>query len=238
MTGAVKNRTAVALLSGGLDSSIAVALARRQNVDISLALHFSYSHRAAAAEFRQAKKIAETFQIPFRHVELRWFKDFSRGGKLLSSETLPHPTESELSESKCSQKSARAVWVPNRNGVFLEIAAGIAEDEGAGEIIVGFNAEEAATFPDNSQAYVTALNHALRFSTANAVTITSPTLTMNKTEIVRTGVDLDFDWALLWSCYEDGNIMCGRCESCMRLKRAFHHHRRTPENLFEYPNLH
>jgi 7-cyano-7-deazaguanine synthase len=115
------------------------------------------------------------------------------------------------------------VWVPNRNGVFINLAAAFAESLEASLIITGFNAEEAATFPDNSPQYVEAINEALSFSTQNQVQVFSPTQNLNKTEIVNLGLQLALPWELVWSCYKEGDSagrMCGECESCRRFMRA------------------
>lgn len=211
--------SAVALLSSGLDSTVALAAAQKNGVHIELALTFDYGQRARAAEIRQSRKIAQYFKVPHRVLDLPWVEEFQAG--LMGSGRFPALTQSELDDVDLTRKSAKAVWVPNRNGVFLEIAAGIAENIGAHRIIVGFNKEEAATFPDNSKEYIQAINAALAFSTANHVKVDSPTANLSKREIVELGIQLDVPFELLWSCYDDEKEMCGECESCQRLKRAF-----------------
>jgi 7-cyano-7-deazaguanine synthase len=231
-------KNAVALLSGGLDSSIAVCMAMEEGYTIALAITFDYGQRASRAETRQARRISEHFGYPHKVISLPWFKEFQTGGMLLSADvTLPHPRLSELLEKPFTTESAKAVWVPNRNGVFLEIAAAFAEDSGAESIVVGFNKEEAETFPDNSLDYVHALNEAFKYSTACGIKILSPTASMVKPEILSVGIELDFPLNLLWSCYEDGNAMCGKCESCMRLKRALFTCGKRMEQSFEDSHL-
>jgi 7-cyano-7-deazaguanine synthase len=91
-----------------------------------------------------------------------------------------------LDDAQFTQASAQAVWVPDiRNGIFLEAASGFAVKlRGASHVIVGFNREEAATFPYNSSSYLNAINKALAFSTQGRVQIVSPTVMMDKSEIV------------------------------------------------------
>jgi len=153
------------------------------------------------------------------------------------SQLLPHPTLENLSDKTFSTESAKAVWVPNRNGVFIEIAAGIAEDLGANAIIVGFNREEGSTFPDNTKQYMEAITKALSFSTSNAVQVISPTVSMEKSEIVSVAKKERFPFNLLWSCYEADERMCGRCESCMRLKRALKTNEVDFHDLFKHPQI-
>lgn len=218
---ATLSRKAVVLLSGGLDSSVAMALALRDGVKICRAITYDYGQRAAAREVQMAERICAHYGVLHSVVPLPWFRELWSGGALLTeSEELPQPSFSDLSDHAQSLESARKVWVPNRNGVFLEIAAGMAESRGADSVVVGFNREEASTFPDNSVEYLQALTHALSFSTANGVSVLSPTAGMDKTEIVRAALDTGFPLELVWSCYEGWDAMCGKCESCMRLRRA------------------
>lgn len=214
-------KRAVTVLSSGLDSSVALAMTLEQGWSVPLALTFDYGQRAAEREVGHAAKIAAHFGIPHRAIHLPWFKDFGRAGSLVHrAEHLPYPERADLSDLAYGKTSAKAVWVPNRNGVFLEIAAGFAENLEAEAIIVGFNKEEAITFPDNSLAYVESLNHAFTYSTANHVQVHSPTVEMDKTEIVAEANRLGFPLSLVWSCYENGHRMCRKCESCKRLERA------------------
>lgn len=214
-------KRAVAVLSAGLDSSVALALAREQGWTVALALTFDYGQRAAEREVTQAHAIAAHFNIPHRTLHLPWFREFSHGGSLIRrAAPLPYPERRDLSDPEYGKNSAKAVWVPNRNGTFLEIAAGFAEDLQAEALIVGFNREEAQTFPDNSREYLEALNRALSFSTATQVRIASLTVDLDKTAIVAEAVRLKFPLNLVWSCYECGRKMCRKCESCRRLERA------------------
>ncbi len=233
-----QSKDAVALLSSGLDSSVAMALAIASGYRISLALTFDYGPRAPRREADHAGRIARHFGVPHRVLPLPWFQYFQRAGSLLKSQaTLPAPSVAQLSDPNFSATSARAVWVPNRNGVLIEIAAGFAEDSGSESVIVGFNKEEAATFPDNSAAYLQALNGSLSYSTASGVTVISPTSAMTKPEIVAAAKRLDFPMDLLWSCYDAGPLMCGKCESCMRLKRAMNGNGVSYDALFEDASL-
>lgn len=227
-------RTAIACLSGGLDSSVAMAMAISTGWKVLRAVTFNYGQRAQDREKTAAQKIAAHYGVPHQVITLPWFSDLAKGGDLLNAQKeLPHPKAQELSDGGFSQKSAKAVWVPNRNGVMIEIAAGIAEDLGAEAVLVGFNREEAATFPDNSKAYVEAMNRSLAFSTSNGVKVLSPTVPLDKVEIVREARNLGLPLNLLWSCYEGESQMCGVCESCMRLKRALHAHGALQEAPFE-----
>ncbi len=226
-------KKAVALLSSGLDSTIATLLAQTYDCDVLQAITFDYGQRAALREIENSRRISEYLKIPHRSIELPWFKTFHSGGGLLKSEeSLPQPDGWQLSDRKSSEASAKAVWVPNRNGVFIEIAAGIAEDLGAEAVIVGFNTEEAATFPDNTVDYMIAISYALTYSTGNRVQVLSPTARLDKAAIVREAIQHKFPLNLIWSCYEGANQMCGHCESCMRFKRALNSNKVNDEPYF------
>ena len=213
-------KSGLVLLSSGLDSVVALAKSQKDGLEVSLALSFDYGQRSAQRELEHASKLAAHFKVSHRAISLPWFSEFKAQGLLSHEQPLPQPSYEQLNQLEASQDSARQVWVPNRNGVFLEIAAGIAEEAGLDAIIVGFNAEEAMTFADNSKGYLEAMNLALAYSTANQVQVISPTLELQKTDIVALALRLEVPLRMLWSCYEAAKIMCGRCESCMRLKRA------------------
>jgi len=234
-----RNSTAVALLSAGLDSSVALALAKQQGYRISLALTFDYGQKAASKEIARASQLARLWDVPHKVVALPFFSQKSQSSLLKSSsqETVPTLRMEDLDNCAATQKSAKAVWVPNRNGVFIEIAACFAEQLEAEFIIVGFNREEAITFPDNSVDYRKALSRALFFSTSNHVQVIAPTEHFDKIEIVKTALSLNLPLNLIWSCYHEGNQMCGTCESCVRLKRALSKNEVTFHDFFANANF-
>ena len=116
--------------------------------------------------------------------------------------------------------SLDAVWVPNRNGVFINIGAAFAESYHCEYVVTGFNREEAGEFPDNSAEYVSRASDALALSTRDGVTVASFTLDLSKVEIIRLGVDLRAPLSIVWSCHLGGEHMCGRCLSCRKLAAA------------------
>jgi 7-cyano-7-deazaguanine synthase len=205
---------AVALLSGGLDSAVAFALRARDTV---LALTFDYGQRAARREIGAARAIARRYGVVHRAVALPWLRDVTRTALVSRGASLPSP---DLEDGAATRRSAAAVWVPNRNGAFINIAAAMAEGTGAGEVVVGFNKEEARTFPDNTRGFMRAATRALLWSTANGVRVSSPTSAWDKKRIVREGRRIGAPLDLIWPCYEGGRVWCRRCESCLRSLRA------------------
>jgi 7-cyano-7-deazaguanine synthase len=207
--------TAIALLSGGLDSGTALALWREGGGGIALALTADYGQRAAVAELRAARALAQRFGVRHECVELPWLGALARragsalvaGGGALPQRTPQHPGDAA---------SAAAVWVPARNVVLLAVAAAHAEAHGADCALAGFNREEAATFLDNGAEFVAAMNAALGLGTRNAVEVASPTQDLDKAAIAAAARRLGFARGDFWSCYGAGPAPCEACESCAR----------------------
>jgi len=209
----------VSLLSGGLDSVVATTVAVREGA-VELALTFDYGQRAARAEIEAGRAVARALGIRHRAIELPWLGEITTSALVDPGRDLPGLAADELDDTSKTQASATAVWVPNRNGVFINIAAAFAESLGCEGIVCGFNAEEGRTFPDNTPEFAAAATSALAFSTLNHVRVWNPTQDLTKVEIVALGRRLGAPLRNVWSCYESGPEACGRCESCLRFQRA------------------
>lgn len=210
--------SALVLLSGGLDSTVAAALARADGLSLELGLFVEYGQRALLSEGRAAEAVAAALGFPLRRVALPLLAEVTRTALVDRDASLPHPTVEGLDRD--ANASADAVWVPNRNGLFVNLAAAVAEAGGLSTVLVGFNREEAATFPDNGAPFLDALNACLAFSTRGRVRVAAPTLHMSKAELLAAGRRVGAPVHLSWSCYEAGDVPCGRCESCRRRERA------------------
>jgi len=210
---------AVLLLSGGLDSSYNLFCAVRE-LDVAIALTFDYGQRAAPKEISASEKLCAILRIPHSVVQLPFFNHFTRTGLVNRQEPIPSGEQVSIDDMTVSNQSAKAVWIPNRNGILLNIAAGYAEGLGAKYIIAGFNAEEAQTFPDNSEDFMDRLNQSFSFSTANSVEVLSFSSALTKNEIVARGKEMDLPFQMLWPCYLGSEAPCGQCESCQRFERA------------------
>lgn len=209
----------VGLLSGGLDSTVAVAWAVRHG-GLDLALTVNYGQQCATREQEAAARIASHLQIGHRVVEVPFLAALSSSAIVDRSARLPAPSRGDLDDFVKAGEVARQVWIPNRNGLLVNIAACYAESIGAERIVVGFNAEEAATFPDNSDDFVEAATAALAYSTLNRVRVESPGGGRDKTQLVKLGLEVEAPLRLIWSCYRDGRTHCWQCASCQRLMRA------------------
>jgi 7-cyano-7-deazaguanine synthase len=217
------HKPAVLLLSGGLDSAANIPLSKDMGYRVTHALTVHYGQISAALEIRKARAICEQFNIEHHVLQLEQFAGLlgGRGGALVNAnQKMPTLKSSELNDPIATQASAKGVWVPNRNGVLINLAAAYAESRGISAVFVGFNREEAATFPDNTAEFAEAVTNSLAYSTANGVSVLSATVAMNKAEIVESLVRSDFPLSMIWSCYQNTEQHCGHCESCLRLKRA------------------
>jgi len=210
-----KNKSIV-LLSGGLDSVVNLKMALDQT-NIALTLTFDYGQAAAKKELEATTKISNHFNIPHRIIKLDFLDEISNA---LKKENIIDFDSSRIDDLSYTIKTAKSVWVPNRNGLFLNIAACFADSMNIDEIIVGFNKEEAKTFPDNSLNFIENANKSFEFSTLYHPKVNSFTINKIKTEIVKLGIEIDAPFKYIWSCYRNTTKMCGVCESCGRLKRA------------------
>ncbi|MFW5782184.1 MAG: 7-cyano-7-deazaguanine synthase QueC [Candidatus Muiribacteriaceae bacterium] len=210
---------AIALLSGGLDSVVSCYKAVCEDIDIIRCLFFDYGQKALEAEKKAAVFFSDAWDSKLEVIDLPFLKNIT-GTSLVNSTQTPQMTFRQLENDESTQQSMLSVWVPNRNGLFINIAASYCDSLHAERIIVGFNQEEAATFPDNTKSFLHGINSSLEFSTLENVKVIAPYIDCDKTEIVRQALDLGVPVRKIWSCYHSFEKMCGSCESCIRFKRA------------------
>ncbi|MBE8222170.1 MAG: 7-cyano-7-deazaguanine synthase QueC [Bdellovibrionales bacterium] len=208
---------ALILLSGGLDSSVNLYKACAEYKKI-LALSFNYGQKAASQELKAASKLCKLLLCDHQIHNLDFFKSWTQTSLINSKKDIP--TNIKLTSKAETQESAKQVWIPNRNGVFLNVAASLAESLNIPFVYVGFNKEEAETFPDNSIDYLNSVNKSFKFSTLNKVQIKSYTKDLCKKEIYKLGVEIGVPVKDLWPCYFGGEKLCGECESCLRFFKA------------------
>lgn len=210
----------IVLLSGGLDSAVSLSQALREG-EVKLCLTFDYGQRARIKEINAASEIAGFYKLRHRVIPLPFLKEITATSLVNLEADIPEPGDEHFNQPEKMAGTARLVWVPNRNGIFINIAASFAESMDCTLIVAGFNAEEAQTFPDNSREFLLAANQALSYSTLNKVRVLSYTQMLDKPGIVRLGKRLGTPMEYVWPCYYGGEKICGRCESCKRYLRAF-----------------
>lgn len=206
--------SSIVLLSGGLDSFVSLAAAREE-YDVKLALTFDYGQRAASDEIKASREICRRYGLLHEVIELPLL------GKISNSAL--NKDDKELNFETLDEKSAEAVWVPNRNGLFLNIAACYADSFGYDYIIIGANKEEAGTFSDNSKEFCINADEFFKYSTNAHPKVLAPLINLEKYEIINLALKLGADLSLIKSCYNTSTTFkghCGECESCKRLKTA------------------
>ena len=208
----------IVLLSSGLDSTVAFKEAF-DKCDEVFCVTFDYGQRAREKEISFARKICEQYKVGHIVIALPWYSKFR--GALTGGGSLPKISGEELDDEKITRQTAQQVWVPARNVVFLSIGAALAENYRYDLIVTGFDAEEAATFPDNTPEFVESFNEMLKFGTLTKTSVFAPLISMSKADIVKRGLDIGAPIEWSWSCYEGTEKPCGICESCLRRKRAF-----------------
>ncbi len=214
-----KQKKAISILSGGLDSTVATS-ALKEEYEIH-ALTFDYGQRSAQREIESSKQICQELGIEHTVLDLTWLGKLGKSALTVHDKEVPQLKSDKLDDKETCDETARKVWVPGRNVVFTAIATAFAEAEDAEKIIVGWDLEEAVTFPDNSREFLEAFNQTLEIGTLEGVQIVSPVIDLNKNEIVELGEKVHAPMELSYSCYMGEEKHCGTCESCMRRKRAF-----------------
>ena len=211
------SRTAVVLLSGGLDSYTAAAVARRDGFAVA-ALSINYGQRHAH-ELESSRSVARNLGVA-RHLELA-LDLTTMGGSALTSIDIAVPKDQVIDPGVIP-----STYVPARNTIFLSLALGWAEVLGARDIFIGVNALDYSGYPDCRPEFIRAFEQMARVATragveGRVVTIQTPLLYLSKAEIISMGLSLGLDYGLTHSCYDpppDGRP-CGHCDSC-RLRAA------------------
>ena len=211
-------KKAISVLSGGLDCTVATSMFAK-DYEI-LAITFNYGQKAFKRELQASKEICEKMNWTHEVIDLPWLSKISNS-TLNTDDDVPELKDEDLDDFEKSSESASSVWVPARNTAFTSIALSYAESMGASAIIVGWNGEEGATFPDNSKGYLEKFNQLIEEGSPDEIKIKAPLIDLNKEEIVEMGIKYDAPMELSYSCYKGRKKQCGICESCMRRKRAF-----------------
>lgn len=210
---------AIILLSGGLDSAVSIAYAQKSGINFVTALTFDYGQKAFDKEYNASTQLAQHYGIKHECIKLDWLKNITNT-TLVSACEVPDIETAKLDDLQTAQETMKSVWVPNRNGVFINIAAAYADSFGYDYIVIGANKEEASTFSDNSQKFIDDINETLKTSTNYDIKVIAPLINLNKQEIVKKAIELEVPLKLINSCYNASHGHCGHCESCKRLKRA------------------
>src|SRR5271157_4866435 len=217
----MKNQRAVVLLSGGLDSTTTLAIAKEQHFR-PFALSFRYGQRHKL-ELEAASRVARALgveQHTIVDIDLRCF-----GGSALTSDI-------DVPKGRSPEEMSRGIpitYVPARNTIFLSFALAWAEVLECSDIFIGVNALDYSGYPDCRPEFIEAFQRLANLATkagvegAARVTIHAPLINLSKAEIIRKGIELGVDYSLTVSCYDPSGLgeACGLCDSCQLRRKGF-----------------
>ena len=210
------SKKAVILVSGGLDSTTVVAMAKSQGYDCyTLSFDYGQRHRSELEAAQRVSKLMEVIEHKVVKLDLGTI-----GGSALTDTSIDIPEE--------ETSGIPVTYVPARNTVFLSIALGWAEVLGANDIFLGVNAVDYSGYPDCRPEYISAFETVANLATKSGVegqklSIHAPLIDMTKAQIIQSGLALGVDYSQTVSCYQanlEGQA-CGRCESCRLRKQGF-----------------
>jgi 7-cyano-7-deazaguanine synthase len=205
-------KKAVCIISGGMDSALSAKMAQLEGYEI-IALHFNYGQRTQAKELECFRKVALAVKASQRYeIDLPFFEQI--GASALTDTNIEVPTGG-------IEEGVPVTYVPFRNGIFLSIAAGVAEKHGAEALFIGVVEEDSSGYPDCRESYIKQMQTAINFGTKDEtiLEIKMPLVALKKSEIVQKSLALHVPLQDTWSCYQSEILACGVCDSCrLRLK--------------------
>jgi len=206
---------AVLLVSGGMDSLVATAMAHYQGFELA-AMHVNYGQRTWQKELDSFRRICEHYGIE-RKLEVDAGFLGAIGGSSLTDQAIP------VGPADLQGTTIPTSYVPFRNACFLSMAVSWAEVIGANRIFIGAVEEDSSGYPDCRKVFYDAFNRVIELGTRpeTDIEILTPLIAMSKADIVARGTALDAPFDCSWSCYKSEGRACGVCDSCARRLRAF-----------------
>ncbi|HEY9190939.1 MAG TPA: 7-cyano-7-deazaguanine synthase QueC [Sulfurovum sp.] len=205
-------KRAVCIISGGMDSALSAKIAQNEGFEI-IALHFNYGQRTEAKELECFRKIASALDASETYeIDLPFFGQI--GASALTDARIDVPTGG-------LEEGVPVTYVPFRNGIFLSIAAAVAEKHAAEALFIGVVEEDSSGYPDCRASYIEQMQKAINLGTKDEthIEIRMPLVALKKSEIVQRSLALDVPLKDTWSCYQSEEAACGVCDSCrLRLK--------------------
>jgi 7-cyano-7-deazaguanine synthase len=200
-------RKAVCIMSGGMDSTLSAYMMKYDGYEI-IAVHFNYDQRTQTKELQCFENICDALNVSNRYVlDLDFFAKL--GASALTDREIDVPTGG-------IEEGVPVTYVPFRNGIFLSMAAAIAEKEGASVISIGVVEEDSSGYPDCREVYIQAMQNAINLGTKEStnIEIKMPLVHLKKSQIVKEALNLHVPLELTWSCYKNEQKACGVCDSC------------------------
>lgn len=200
------------LLSGGLDSTTALHWAHKHH-KVVCALSFQYGSNHATHELACARRQAEQLGIPYHEIDIRSISAHLQSALLSGADAIP--------SADYAEDNLKQTVVPFRNGIFLAIAAGIAESNGAEGIVIAAHNGDHALYPDCREDFMEAMASAISLGTFANIQILRPFINYDKGQITALGHELGVDFSQTYSCYCGRAAHCGTCATCRERKDAF-----------------
>ena len=217
-----RRKIAVCVSSGGIDSTVAATIASQEGYELHF-FHASYGQRAEEREKEAVTQIARYLEAKeLQFVEIPFLKEL--GGSALTDFAQAVPVGEEVSLGLDKEHGTPTTWVPCRNLILLAHASAYAEVIGADALFVGFNAEEARSYPDNEVEFVKRYNAVLEKAVASfsrVPAVIAPLAHLLKPAIIKKGADIKAPLHLTYSCYLGVEKHCGICASCLHRRRGF-----------------
>ena len=205
-------KKAVVILSGGMDSTTAAFIAKKEGYEL-IPLHFNYGQRTEKRELKSFNDICDYLNIKNRYIiDIPFFKQI--GASALVDENIEVPVDG-------IKPGVPVTYVPFRNGIFLSIAAAVAEKEGANALFIGVVEEDSSGYPDCREEFIKNMQRAINSGTKpqTHIEIKTPLIHLKKEDIVKKAIEVGVPLELTWSCYKEEQEACGVCDSCrLRLK--------------------
>lgn len=224
----MKKNLAIVLVSGGLDSCVAAAIAQ-QNYETAY-LHVNYGQRTEKRELKAFQDIADHYHVDRRLIaDIAYLKDI--GGSSLTDDTMTMDTP------KSNGMDIPSTYVPFRNTHLLAIATSWAEVIDAHHIFIGAVEQDSSGYPDCRTVYFEAFHQLIEKGTKpdTSITIQTPIIHLTKKDIVVKAMELNAPLHLTWSCYRNNNRACGVCDSCLLRLNGFHEAGLTDPISYEHP---
>ena len=208
------NKTAVCIISGGMDSALSAKIAENEGYEI-IAVHFNYGQRTENKELTCFRKVAASVDASKSYeIDLPFFEQI--GASALTDKSIEVPTSG-------IEEGVPVTYVPFRNGIFLSIAAAVAEKHAAEALFIGVVEEDSSGYPDCRESYIEKMQEAINLGTKEEtkLKIKMPLVALKKSEIVQKSLSLDVPLKDTWSCYKSEDLACGVCDSCRLRLRGF-----------------
>ena len=202
-----KKKKALCIMSGGMDSTLSAYMIKESGYDI-VAVHFNYEQRTKDKELKCFNAICDELEVAAKYIlDLDFFAQI--GASALTDRSINVPTGG-------IEEGVPVTYVPFRNGIFLSIAAAIAEKEGASIIGIGVVEEDSSGYPDCRESYIQSMQQSINLGTKDdtKIEIFMPLVHLKKSQIVKKALELNAPLHLTWSCYSNEDKACGLCDSC------------------------